>query len=136
MDTKTPHSENNNINSKNNPVSLTYADTFSEEPSSFKNSPPPSIKNGITSCSGIVNSREMSFTGSVRSRFSNNSSCSAINDRVIDLENRVQKLEDLLKVKEEELSKQAEMIEQLKQMLLDSQFNKRTIIHKIWDRIK
>ncbi|CAG8829578.1 20964_t:CDS:1, partial [Racocetra persica] len=42
----------------------------------------------------------------------------------------------LLKVKEEELSKQAEMTEQLKQMLLDSQFKKRTIIHKILERIK
>ncbi|CAG8843251.1 36995_t:CDS:1, partial [Racocetra persica] len=101
MDTKTPQSENNNVNNKKNSVSLTYADTFSEEPSSFKNSPPPSIKNGIISCSRSVSSREMSLSESVKSRSSNNSSCSSINNRVIDLENRVQSLEDMLKVKEE-----------------------------------
>ncbi|CAG8556725.1 98_t:CDS:2, partial [Cetraspora pellucida] len=83
-------------------------------PSSFKNSPPPSIKSGFIT--------------------SSNSSCLFMNDRAIGLENRVQRLKELLRNKDEQLNQQAEMINQLSKML-NSKFKKRTRTHEIWKHV-
>ncbi|CAG8762401.1 5341_t:CDS:2, partial [Cetraspora pellucida] len=84
-----------------------------------------SIKSGVSSYSESIDSRVMSLSESFKFITSSNSSCSFMNDRAIDLENRVQRLKELLRNKDEQLNQQAEMITQLSKML-NSKFKKRT----------